>query len=335
MTPDRAEAFNVLLSSAGRRVALLNILRRTLREMDLPGKVFAADSSKLSSAFHSADRAFQVPSCASAEFVPAMLDICRRHGVRLLIPTIDQELPVYAEHRDRFREIGTVVAISSPEVIALGADKDETHRWLLEMKFPTVDQARVSDVKSDPERWLFPLVVKPRRGSASIGLAVVADLVELDIATRGGEEFVVQTRAPGDEYTIDLLADELGSCVGVVPRRRIEVRSGEVSKGVTTRSDALIELARCICETLPGPYGPLTIQVFMDRSTGETRVIEINPRFGGGFPLSWEAGAAFPRRMIEAILGIEPRTAVDRWKDGLVMLRYDEGVFVESGAAGV
>lgn len=323
-----------MISSAGRRVALLNIFRRTLHEMGLQGSILAVDSSKLSSAYHAADRPIQVPPCASAEFVPTMLDICRTNGVRLLVPTIDQELPVYAEHRARFREVGTTVAISSPETIAVGTDKDQTYAWLVRMKFPTVRQAGVQEVRSDPERWPFPLVVKPRGGSASIGLAIVHDPIELDIATREGD-FVVQTPAGGDEYTVDVLADERGSCVGVVPRRRIEVRAGEVSKGVTARSDPIIELARCICEALPGPYGPLTIQVFMDRSTGETNVIEINPRFGGGFPLSWEAGARFPRRMIEEILGIEPRTAVDGWKDGLVMLRYDEGVFVDSSAAGL
>jgi carbamoyl-phosphate synthase large subunit len=333
MTPDRG-AFNVLLSSAGRRVALLNIFRRTLREMDLAGGVLAADASRLSSAYHSADLAFQVPPSASADFVPAILDICTTNGVRLLVPTNDEELPVYAEHRRRFRDIGTTVAISSPETIEVGADKEKTHAWLVQESLPTVPQAGVAHVRSDPDGWPFPLVVKPRRGSASIGFAVVHDPTELDHATRDGE-FVVQVPAGGDEYTIDLLISAEGRCVGAVPRRRIEVRSGEVSKGVTVRASALEELARCVGEALPGAFGPITIQVFMDRATGEMNVIEINPRFGGGFPLAWRAGADYPRRLIEEILGLEPKTAVDGWKDGLVMLRYDEGVFVDAAAAGL
>jgi carbamoyl-phosphate synthase large subunit len=333
MPPDDARPFNVLISSAGRRVALLDTFRRTLREMDLSGEVLAADMSRLSSAFHSADRAFLVPSCSSPEFVPAMLDVCRRQRVSLVIPTIDPELPVYAASRDRFLEIGTTVAVSSPEVVAIGSDKDETHAWLVRSNFPTVGQASIPGVAAHPELWPFPLVVKPRFGSASIGVATVHDAGELEAATRGGE-FVAQATARGDEYTIDVLADARGACAGTVPRRRIEVRAGEVSKGVTTRSGELMELARCLCEALPGAYGALTVQVFMDGPTGEINVIEINPRFAGGFPLSWEAGANFPRRMIEEILGIQPLTAVDGWKDGLVMLRYDEGVFVDAAAAG-
>jgi carbamoyl-phosphate synthase large subunit len=326
--------FNVLISSAGRRVALIDIFRRTLEKMGLDGRVYAADASRLSSAFHSADRGFLVPPCASPEFVPAMAELCRETDVRLVVPTIDPELPVYAAARDRFRDAGTVVAISSPEVVAIGADKEQTHAWLLRERFPTVDQGGPLDVDAHPDRWAFPLVVKPRWGSASIGVAVVRDRTELEVATRD-ETFVVEPFAPGDEYTIDLFLTAEGRCVGAVPRRRIEVRAGEVSKGVTTRSEPLEELARCVGEALPGAFGPITIQVFMDGSTGEMNVIEINPRFGGGFPLAWQAGADFPRRLIEEVLGLDPRTAVNDWKDDLVMLRYDEGVFVEAPAAGL
>jgi len=177
-------------------------------------------------------------------------------------------------------------------------------------------------------------VVKPRWGSGSIGMAIARDSIELEVATRNGE-FVAQTPAPGDEYTIDVLADAGGTCLGTVPRRRIEVRAGEVSKGVTVRSEKLEDLAKRVCEALPGAFGPLTIQMFMDGSTEEVNVIEINPRFAGGFPLSWEAGANYPRRMIEEILDIEPKTRTDEWRGGLLMLRYDEGVFVDASSAGL
>jgi len=104
---------------------------------------------------------------------------------------------------------------------------------------------------------------------------------------------------------------------------------------VTVRSEKLEHLAKRVCEALPGAFGPLTIQMFMDGSTEEVNVIEINPRFAGGFPLSWEAGANYPRRMIEEILDIEPKTRTDEWRGGLLMLRYDEGVFVDASSAGL
>jgi carbamoyl-phosphate synthase large subunit len=323
------DSFNVLISSAGRRVALLNIFRRTLSDMELEGKVVAADMSTLSSAFHSADDSFLVPRCTDSEFIPSILENCRRHSIDLVVPTIDTELPVYAEHRESFSEMGTTVAVSTPEVVAITGDKVSTHKWLVDGGFPTVEQLAVGDAGVGTNGWPFPLLVKPRRGSASIGVAVVQDRSQLEIATRAGD-YVVQTIAGGDEHTIDVLADRNGRCVCAVPRRRLETRSGESSKGITVRSDELDSLATRICESLPGAYGPLTIQVFVDDSTGELSVVEINPRFGGGFPLSWEAGARYPRWMIEEILGLPSTASSAGWKSGLVMLRWDEGVFVSA-----
>jgi carbamoyl-phosphate synthase large subunit len=106
------------------------------------------------------------------------------------------------------------------------------------------------------------------------------------------------------------------------------VRAGEVSKGRTVRSQALIDLSSRICATLPGAYGVITIQIFLEEASGAMRVIEINPRFGGGFPLAWEAGARYSTWLIQDVIGRTPDVRTD-WKDDLVMLRYDEAVFVD------
>jgi carbamoyl-phosphate synthase large subunit len=329
-----SDNFNVLISSAGRRVALVNIFRRALADMERRGRVMAADMSSLSSAFHSADHSFLVPSCTHPEFIPSILKNCRQHAIDLVIPTIDPELPIYAEHRESFSDIGTTIAVSTPEVVAITCDKVTTHQWLVERGFPTVKQFSCGEGDVRSNGWPFPLLVKPRRGSASIGVAVVEDRLQLEIATRAGD-YVAQTIAAGNEHTIDVLTDRAGRCVCAVPRRRLETRSGESSKGITVRSEELISLAERICESLPGAYGPLTIQVFVDDSTGEINVVEINPRFGGGFPLSWEAGARYPQWMIEEILGL-PSTATDsEWQSDLVMLRWDEGVFVRADKVGM
>lgn len=324
---------NVLVSAAGRRVALLRIFRRTLAAMGLRGRVLAADASPLSAAFHDADAGFLVPRCTHDEFVPAVLELCRANDVRLVVPTIDTELPVYARHRERFAAAGVTVLVSSPEAIDVGADKVRTHAWLVENGLPTVRQASVAEVRARPHEWPFPLVVKPRAGSASIGVAVVHDARQLEVAARG--EVVVQTVAPGIEHTVDALVDAAGRCRCAVPRRRLEVRAGEVSKAVTVRSATIEELAVRTCEALPGARGVLTLQVFLDEPTGRLSVIELNPRFGGGFPLTWEAGGDYPRWIVEELLGLPCGAAADRWRDGLVMLRWDDAVFVDAGAAGL
>jgi carbamoyl-phosphate synthase large subunit len=323
--------FNVLLSSAGHRVERVEIFRATFAELGLRGNVVASDLSRTSAAMHVADAAEIVPRCTSAEFVPALLEICRRHGIKLVVPGIDMELPVLAAACDEFAANGVTVLISSPETIAIGADKRRTHAWLVEQGFPTVRQSTEEEVTADPKSWPFPLIVKPARGSASVGVARVANTEELTFATRGGN-FIVQSLATGAEHTVDVLVNRAGKCVAAIPRRRIEVRSGEVFKGVTRRRAELIDLARAIAERLPGAYGPLNIQIFFDETTGDLNVIEINPRFAGGFPLAWQAGGKFPRWIIEEILGLPSTATNDAWRDGLVMMRHFAAVFADAAA---
>jgi carbamoyl-phosphate synthase large subunit len=323
--PERSPT--VLISSAGRRVELLRAFRRTLDALGTGGRVLAVDCSWYSGAFHDADEAFLVPRCADPEFVPRLLQICEEHHVDLVIPTLDPELAVYAAAREQFAAIGTTVAISSPEVAAIGGDKQRTHDWLVSGGFPTVQQGSLDDVRADPGSWPFPLIVKPRFGSASIGVGFVRDMAELEQAASAPDS-LVQTLAPGVEHTIDLLASREGTCRVAIPRRRIEVRSGEVSKAVTVRSPALIELAEKLCAALPGAYGALNVQVFVGDEPGRLAVIEMNARFGGGYPLSYAAGADFPQALVQEALGLPSTAPLLGWQDGLVKLRYDAAVFV-------
>ncbi|MFH1131654.1 MAG: ATP-grasp domain-containing protein [Pseudomonadota bacterium] len=320
--------FNVLISAAGRRVALMEIFRKALRILGINGKLLASDATELAPAFQSADRGFLVPFARDPEFAPRMLEICKQEHVKLVIPTNDHELPVYAKEKGRFSDAGTVVAISSANTIQIGRDKIATSAWLSENGFPTVWQASVDEVLKSNHEWDYPLVVKPRFGSASLGVSKVRDEAELRMATRDGE-FVVQSLASGNEHTVDVLLNRNGKCLCAVPRRRLEIRAGEVSKGMTVREPTLQNLACEIAESLPGAYGVLNIQIFHNAATGELAVIEINPRFGGGYPLSWEAGAHYPVWMIQEILGKPSLANADAWRDRLVMLRYDNAVFVD------
>jgi carbamoyl-phosphate synthase large subunit len=330
------EPVTVLISSAGRRVELLRGFRRALEAVGAaPGRVLATDCSWYSSAFHDADQAFLVPRLDDPEFALRLFELCLKHDVDLLVPTIDTELPVWVAHRDEFAEIGTTIALSHADVVAIAADKQQTHDWLVAHGFPTVEQTTPAAALADSDVWTFPLMAKPRFGSAGIGVGLVRDGEELALVARRGHELgeiVVQRVAPGVEHTIDVLADRTGRCVCAVPRRRIEVRAGEVSKGMTVRSAVLEDLAARVCEALPGAYGALNVQIFVDGDVDDPdnlAVVEINARYGGGFPLSLEAGADFPRWMLEELLGLPSTASPDGWRSDLVMLRYDAAVFVD------
>lgn len=320
---------NVLVSSAGRRGALVRIWQRDLRALVPEGRVIAVDVSPYSAAAQLADAAELVPRCTSDEFMGAVLDVCHRHEVGLIVPTIDTELPAYAAAADELAAAGVTVSVPSPEAVRVGADKAHTYEWLVAQGFPTVATTTPADALAEPDRWPFPLIVKPRAGSSSEGVSVAH--TRDDLIQRATEaDLVAQELAPGVEYTADAFVDRSGVCRCVVLRQRLEVRAGEVSKGLTVRWPEAEQIVTEVAQALPGAYGAITVQFFATPGQIDSvRIIEINPRYGGGYPLSWEAGAHFPRWTLEELLGLPSTAAADGWRDGLVMLRYDDAVFVD------
>jgi carbamoyl-phosphate synthase large subunit len=164
-------------------------------------------------------------------------------------------------------------------------------------------------------------------------VTVVEDRSELAAATRRGA-WVVESIAPGHEYTVDVVVDRSGHALCAIPRRRLEVRGGEVTKAMTVRCPPLVDLSARICAALPGAYGLLTVQAFVAPS-GEINVIELNARVGGGFPLAWRAGGQYIQWLIEDLLGRRVTASQTEWRDRMVMLRYDDAVFVDGAEAGL
>jgi len=319
--------FTVLLSSAGRRVALLRLFCQTLKHLGFEGRLVVADSSRTAPTFHLANSSFQVPPCLDPSFPQAVLDICRREGVDLIVPTIDTELPVYAAHRDSFASEGVLVAVSSQETIDICRDKVRTHSWLGEHGFPTVEQWCGVPL---PSYVPFPVIVKPRHGSASVGVCRAQDREEMEFYLRRIKDPMVEIELTGIEYTVNFYVSRKGRVVSAVPHQRMEVRAGEVSKGVTVKHGGLMETARRLGEALPQAFGAMNFQCFLGVD-GVARITEINGRFGGGYPLAYHAGADFPRWLIEAALGreVDRPEYFDQWDDGCTMLRYDDAVYVK------
>ena len=181
-------------------------------------------------------------------------------------------------------------------------------------------------VLTDP-KVIYPFFLKPACGSSSVGATRIDNRRQLEFFLSCTPDPVLQEFVAGQEYTLDILADFAGRVRCVVPRLRIETRAGEVSKGMTVKNQALIEAGKGVVEALPGAVGCITVQCFLTPE-GEIQFIEINPRFGGGFPLAAQAGADFPRWIIEIMLGRNPQIPLDGWTDGLLMLRFDDAVFV-------
>ena len=324
----------VLISSAGRRVELLQIWRAAIQGLGRVPRIIAVDMTRLSAAWQVADAGYLVPHCQAPAFIDELLGICQRENVSLIVPTIDPELPVYAAAHARFEAIGVRVHVSAPEVIAISNDKRLTHRWLTSSRLPTVSQVDARAVLDDGLDLPLPAFAKPAMGSSAIGIAKVESREALSHWVGERTDYIVQEVAPGVEYTVDVFVDREGRCRAAVPRRRLEIRAGEVSKGMTVRHARVMDLATRAAESLPGAWGCLNIQIFADDESQRLSVIEINSRFGGSFPLTWEAGGHFPRWILEEVLSL-PCSAHPDWTDGLIMLRYDAAVFRDKAACGL
>ena len=321
-----APPLRLLLTSAGRRVELLNSFRSAAAELGVAIEILACDlAPALSAACHSADRQFAVPPASSPDYVEAVLDIASAKGVQLLVPTIDPELLPLARARSRFADAGCEVAVSGPELVAIAGDKLATAEFLAAHAVPSPTTVTLDAARAAPCAWPGPMFVKPQFGSAGRGTRAVADAVAL-AALEAGEPMLVQTLLKGGEYTVNVYFDSAGRLVTAVPHRRLAVRAGEVEKGVTERVPGLLDLARQLAAVLPEPRGALCFQAMLD-ADGTATVFEINARFGGGYPLAHRAGAPFARWLIEERLGL-PSTAGDGWRAGVSMLRYDAAVFV-------
>lgn len=315
---------NILITSAGRRAQLVHAFQQQLAKAGA-GEVFAADMTGCAPTIFIADRNFCVPPADSDQYVATLLRLSAEHRISLIVPTIDTELAVLAEAKSAFRDQGTEVAVSSPETISIAGNKVRTHQWLREHGYPTP-----SRLPHGPQGHVviparFEAIVKPAEGSRSLGTRRLPASSEARIEMVAGSD-VVEEYVSGTEFTVSGYVDRRGRCVAAVPRERLEVRDGEVSKAVTRRNPRLERLVQEVLEQLPDAWGPLNVQVIRDSDTGEFRIIEVNARFGGGDPLAWAAGANAPQWLLDEVAGRpigEPA-----WVDGLTMLRFDSAVYV-------
>lgn len=318
------DTYHLLVTSAGRRVELIECFRRAAESMDMAMIVHACDMQPdLSAACQHADKSFSVPACTAPNYIEILFEYCHSNGIAALVPTIDPELRGLALARERFGEIGTYVHVSSTAVIDIVRDKKACSDVIEQAGVPVPRTAMLDDARADLSAWDWPLFAKPVAGSASRGIDILRS--PADIKDSYPEPMLLQQLLDGPEYTISAYIDGSGSLLSVIPHLRIGVRAGEVEKGRTVRNPAFEEIARKLVAALPGLRGAICFQLIDDARLGP-RVFEINARFGGGYPLADHAGAQYAHSVILESLG-QPASADNGWRDGALMLRYDAAIF--------
>lgn len=309
---------NILLSCAGRRNYLVNYFKLALSGS---GKVIATDMQMNAPALVDADIALKVPSIYHESYIEDIITICREYEIKLLISLNDLELPILARNKHKLEELGVKVMVSDMEVIDVCFDKWKTTQFLQRIglltpnTFINIDEALQSIDKSE---LLFPVVVKPRWGSASIGIEFADSRSELllayqllDIRLRKSilaeaskydekRAILIQEKLDGQEYGMDVLNNFSGEFIKAFPKKKLAMRAGETDKSISVDNKKLLGIGGILGKELRH-IGNLDCDVF-ETSKGYY-VLELNPRFGGGYPFTYEAGADFPSVFIEWIKG--------------------------------
>ena len=304
----------------------MNSFRRAAKELNIKSQLIGTDTTKLSPALQLCDKKLLVKPISHSGYIAELLRMVKKHRIALLVPTIDTDLQKLADNKSKFEKLGCTVLVSDSKVISICQDKRKTFQFLSSSGFDAPMTAEVRDVLSQ-KRIRWPKLLKPWDGAAGKGVTIVNNRDELAAMSKIISNCIVQDYIEGVEYTCDAYVDFEKKVRCVVPRKRIEIRAGEVSKGQVVKDKVLMSAAAELVEELGAGPGVITVQFILGKK-GQIKFIEINPRFGGGAPLSIKAGANFPKWAIQEVLGQKPHIKFDGFKDGLTMLRYDAEVWV-------
>ncbi|MFM2229272.1 MAG: hypothetical protein RL607_530 [Bacteroidota bacterium] len=316
---------NILITSAGRRVSLVNYFKKELKLIFPTGQCFASDANpRYSAACQVGDQYFEVPYLNHPDYIKVLLEICTQHGVKLIVPTIDTELLLLATHKAQFEAQGITVLVSDLNRIQSFRDKRATHIF-----FESIDVQIAKEYTK--ENYQLPIYIKPYDGSRSVDNYLITEESQLTDYHLTNDKLMFLEYLDHSlytEYTLDLYYDRQSELKAVVPRKRIEVREGEVNKAITKKELFLKDIWTKF-NKIEGLFGCITLQIFVHNTQPENYYgIEINPRFGGGYPLSYLAGANFPKWILEEYFLNNKIQKFEDWEDNLMMLRYDHEVLI-------
>lgn len=320
----------ILFTSVGRRVELLQAFYEAAKNLNLSLEIVGTDISTSAPALQFCTYQKIVCRITDKNYIPQLLKICDEEKVDCLIPTIDTDLLLLAKNKELFEEKGTKVLISSLEKVSICRDKNYTAEYFrkLGLKSPLpINSIEKFKNKLEIGEMSFPVFIKPKDGSSSINAYKVDNLVDLKMYADKITDYIIQPFIAGQEYTIDIFCDYEGNPIYITPRERIAVRAGEVLQTKITQDDIIIsEMLTLIADYRP--CGQITVQLIRDEITGDDYYIEINPRFGGGAPLSMKAGADSANAVLRMLKGEKLEYMKNAARDGAVYSRYDQSICI-------
>lgn len=315
---------NILITSAGKRVALVKAFKETIGRFFPESKVYVSEMNPvMAPAAYASDGSFSVPRVTSEDYIGIIQEICRKFDIGLVVPTIDTELAVLAANKELFETNDTHLCVSDYDFIMMCRDKRNTGAFFEEKGI----RVPASIDKYNPR---FPMFAKPYDGSLSSNLHYIKTADDLTAEVLEDPKLIFMEyidKTKYQEYTVDMYFGRDYRLKMAVPRERIEIRAGEINKGRTVKQ-FLEPYVHKHLNYIEGCEGCICGQFFYDKESNDVIGIEINPRFGGGYPLSYAAGANYPELLVREYFLNEDIDYSDNWIDGMLMLRYDDAIFV-------
>lgn len=326
---------NILFTSAGRRSYLISYFKQALKGKGL----IHAGNSEMSPALMEADMHVITPFIFSDEYVPFLIDYAIEHKVKAIISLFDIDLAVLAKHKKTFAAKGIQVIVSDPDAIDICNDKWLTNQFLVQNNFnapKTFLSLPEAQNSLQSNQIQFPLVVKPRWGMGSIGVFIANDQLELEVFYNKAmhsvkntylhyladddfeQSIIIQEMLKGQEYGLDVLNDFSGNYVTTVVKKKLAMRSGETDRAITEKDEMLEQLGETLASKLQH-IGNLDVDCFV--SDQGITILELNPRFGGGYPFSHLAGVNFPEAYISWLQGTVPNETNFTYLAGIEMLK--------------
>lgn len=314
----------ILIVSCGTR----NQLTRFLKREPLTEWVAAADCSPYAPALYEADAYYLVPKMAEPEYLPTILDICKKERIDAILPLQEDELMLMAGNRALFQKAGVTLIVSPPDVVELCRDKYLFYQYLKEQNLPCLKTwENLKEFQRDYEQKTasFPVFVKPKRGCGSIGISRVDSMELLRVLDQCSEEpLIFQQFCTGEEFGADIYVDLLDGCLkAVFVKKKLRMRAGETEKSVSFKDEELFGLIQRTVEGL-SLKGPVDMDIF--RMDGRFYISEINPRFGGGYPHAYGCGVNFPKLIANNIHGNVNDEEIGNYEENIYMMKYQDAL---------
>lgn len=313
---------NILILSCGTRNKIVEYFKETL---DGRGKIIATDCNDLAPALYEADEYYIVPRITEDNYLDKIFDICKKEKITAVLSLIDPELSILAKEKKKFLEIGVKPLVSDYEVVENCYNKYDFYQTLKAKDIPTVETFNNLDDFNSAKilgKIDFPVFVKPVQGSASIDINKVNNQAELEVLFAKHDDLIVQEFMSGQECGADIYIDFIsGKVIQIYTKEKILMRAGETDKSVSFENKKLFELLEKFvkCQAY---IGAIDVDIF--EKDGEYYISEVNPRFGGGYPHTHEAGCNYMEYIINNLLGLSNKSVIGEYEVGTYMMKYNE-----------